>query len=63
MIQISTLASVAVDNRTDEYFTDETYFFATELRHDNLLISCLDAWVGCYGWKNENMPSHVGQTS
>jgi hypothetical protein len=57
--QISTLASVAVDNRTDEYFTDETYFFATELRHDNLLLPCLDAWVGCYGWKNENYLSDV----
>ena len=57
--QISTLASVAVDAKTDDYFGDETYFFATELRHDNLLIPCLDAWVGCYGWKNENGLSDV----
>ena len=57
--QISTLASVAYDAKTDDYFADEAYLFATELRHDNLLIPCLDAWVGCYGWQNENSLSDV----
>jgi hypothetical protein len=52
--QISTAASVVVEQSGTDYFDDDTYFFVTEARYDNLLIPCLDAWVGCYGWQNEN---------
>jgi len=52
--QISTVASVVVEQNGADYFDDDTYFYATELRYDNLLTPCLDAWVGCYGWDKEN---------
>ena len=53
--QIATAASVAVEYAGDDYFGDDTYFFATELEHTNLFTDGLDAWVGVYGWKNENL--------
>ena len=33
---------------------DDATFFATELKHNNLFFCGLDAWIGCYGWKNES---------
>lgn len=51
--QILTAASIAVEYNGDDYFDDDTYLFATEARYNNLLFCGLDAWVGCYGWKNE----------
>lgn len=56
--QILTAASVAVEYNGADYFDDDTYFYATEIKHNNLLLCGLDAWLGCYGWKNENrLPS------
>jgi len=53
--QILTAASVVVDTGVgSDMFGDDAYFYATELKHNNLFICGLDAWLGCYGWKNEN---------
>ncbi|MCB1221888.1 MAG: putative porin [Planctomycetales bacterium] len=52
--QLTSVASVAVEVNGSDYFDDDTYFFATELRHDNFLVDNLDVWVGSYGWKEEN---------
>jgi hypothetical protein len=65
--QILTAASVVVEYNGADYFDDDTYFFATELKHNNFLTCGLDAWLGCYGWKNENRlpagtPNSVGGT-
>ncbi|MBN2082207.1 putative porin, partial [bacterium] len=57
--QISTVASIVVERNGADYFDDDVWFYATEIRHDNLLLPCLDAWVGCYGWDNENYMSGV----
>jgi hypothetical protein len=57
--QILTTTSVFVEENAGDFFDDDTYLFACELRHDNVLIDCLDAWVGCYSWDNEsNLPSN-----
>jgi len=56
--QILTAASVAVEYNGADYFDDDTYFYATEVKHNNLIFKGLDVWLGCYGWKNENkLPS------
>lgn len=52
--QILTAASVAVEVDGDQYFGDDTYLFATELKYNNIIWCGLDAWIGCYAWKNEN---------
>jgi hypothetical protein len=52
--QILTAMSIAVEKNTGEAFDDDATFYATELRHTNLFTCGLDAWVGCYGWKNES---------
>lgn len=52
--QILTAASVAVEFNGDGYFDDDTYLYATEAKYNNILTCGLDAWIGCYGWKNEN---------
>jgi hypothetical protein len=51
--QILTAMSVTVEENTGE-FDDDAVLYATELRHTNFLTCGLDAWVGCYGWKNES---------
>jgi len=51
--QILTAMSVEVEVNNGE-FDDDATMFATELRHTNLFWCGLDAWVGCYGWKNES---------
>jgi hypothetical protein len=51
--QVLTAMSVAVEVNAGE-IDDDAMFFATELRHENLFWCGLDAWVGCYGWKNES---------
>jgi hypothetical protein len=53
--QILTSASVFVETNGGDYFDDDTYLYACEIKHDNLLIDCLDAWVGCYTWDNEGL--------
>ncbi len=52
--QILTAASIAVEYNGLDYFDDDSYLFATEAKYNNLLLCGLDAWIGCYGWKNEN---------
>ena len=52
--QLTTVASIFVEKNGEDYFEDDTYFFATELKYDNFLVDNLDAWIGSYGWKNEN---------
>lgn len=52
--QILTAASIAVERNGDDFFDDDTYMFATEAKYNNLLFCGLDAWIGCYGWKNES---------
>jgi hypothetical protein len=49
--QIVSVASVALENSGNKYFSDDAYFLATELKRQNLLRSGLDAWLGCYSWK------------
>jgi hypothetical protein len=57
--QILTSASVFVEENGGDFFDDDTYLYACEIKHDNILIDCLDAWVGCYTWDNEgNLPSN-----
>ena len=57
--QILTTASIFVEENGGDFFDDDTYLFACEVRHDNLFFDCLDAWVGCYTWDNESqLPSH-----
>jgi hypothetical protein len=59
--QILTAASIAVKDDTNaNYVDDDTFLFATEAKYNNLFVCGLDAWVGCYGWKNENgLPDYV----
>ncbi|MEZ5339142.1 MAG: putative porin [bacterium] len=52
--QLTSVASIFVEKNGSDYFDDDTYFFATELRHNDFLFDGLDAWFGSYGWKNEN---------
>lgn len=53
--QILTTASIAMtDPAANDYFSNDAYMFATEAKYNNLLLCGLDAWIGCYGWKNEN---------
>lgn len=53
--QILTTASIAMtDPAANDYFSNDAYMFATEAKYNNLLICGLDAWIGCYGWKNED---------
>jgi hypothetical protein len=52
--QLTSVASIAVESNSNTAFEDDTYFFATELKHDNFLVDNLDVWIGSYGWKNEN---------
>jgi hypothetical protein len=54
--QILTAAAIAVaDPAATDYFSNDAYMFATEAKYNNLLLCGLDAWIGCYGWKNENL--------
>jgi len=48
--QILSTATVGVENNGKEWLKDDTYMFACEVRHTNLLVSGLDAWLGCYGF-------------
>ncbi len=52
--QLVSAMSVAVEKNTGDAFGDDAVLFATELKHNNLFFCGLDAWVGCYGWKNES---------
>jgi hypothetical protein len=53
--QILTTASIAMtDPGATDYFANDAYLFATEAKYNNLLLCGLDAWIGCYGWKNED---------
>ena len=52
--QILTAASIAMtDPAAEDYFNNDSYMFATEAKYNNLLLCGLDAWIGCYGWQNE----------
>ena len=55
--QIMTAASVALEVNGVDYLDDDAWLFIVELKHDNLFTDNLDAWVGAYGWKNENAMS------
>lgn len=51
--QLTGAAAAVVENRGD-YIDDDTYLFAIEAKHNNFLISGLDAWVGAYVYQQEN---------
>ena len=52
--QITSVASILVENNGDSYFDDDTYYFATELKHDDILVEGLNAWIGMYSYENES---------
>lgn len=53
--QITSVASILVENGNGgSYFDDDTYYFATELKHDDVLVEGLNAWIGMYSLENES---------
>jgi hypothetical protein len=53
--QILTAASIAMtDPAAEDYFSNDAYLFATEVKYNNLLLDGLDAWIGSYNWQNED---------
>ncbi|MEZ5339157.1 MAG: putative porin [bacterium] len=58
--QITSVASIFVENGSgDSYFNDDTYYFATELKHDDFLVEGLNAWVGMYSYDNvDQLPEY-----
>jgi hypothetical protein len=52
--QVLTAMSIMNANDGNEGLEEDAVFVATELRHENLWLCGLDAWVGCYGWQNES---------
>jgi hypothetical protein len=48
--QILSTATVGVEKDGTEWLDDDTYMLACEVRHSNIGIEGLDAWLGCFGF-------------
>lgn len=56
--QITACANIVSERQADTFFDDDTYLLVSELRYDNLALSGLDAWIGCYSFeKPGNLPT------